>query len=391
MSLLRRELDTSGLGPSWAEWSTGRTTSRPSRASTDKARRRSVIWAAQRLRADLESSLPVDVFRQVGDIAVPTAKPGVLIEPDVVADGQPVTFREWRYSSRQSLDATGNVFGEITAFDGLGLPARIHLIADEDVSCRVSKGRIVEYRFGRSVIDPRRVWHERQHTIAGVPLGLSAVVAASGQINAAANAEQFAVDWFEHGVFPGGILKNEGRVLGRAEAEDAKAHFMSAVRAGEPWTTGRDWTYTAASAKAAEAGFIEQMKYTDVDLARFMGVPANLVDAAVQGSNLTYANLTQNQLHFLVNYMGPAFTRREEAWSRLVPRPRFVKMNTKALLRMDPETQTKDMAAQIDARVLTVTEARALMDREPLTPEQIAEFDRLFGAKNQQPKMGAQA
>src|SRR5690349_22002342 len=42
---------------------------------------------------------------------------------------------------------------------------------------------------------------------------------------------------------------------------------------------------------------------------------------------------------FLVMHLGPVVSRREEALSRLTPGPRFVKLNTDALLRMDPSSR----------------------------------------------------
>jgi hypothetical protein len=77
--------------------------------------------------------------------------------------------------------------------------------------------------------------------------------------------------------------------------------------------------------------------------------------------------------------LGPAVKRREDALSRLSSRPRFVKLNTDALLRMDPATRAQVIKTRIDSRTLAPSEARALDDLPPLTDDQLAEFDRLFG------------
>jgi len=108
------------------------------------------------------------------------------------------------------------------------------------------------------------------------------------------------------------------------------------------------------------------------DVSRFFGVPADLIDAAIAGGpNITYANITQRNLQFLVMHLGPAVVRRENALSQLLPRPRFVKLNSDALLRMDPLTRAQMIQTQIQSRVLAPNEARALDNRKPFTPEQI--------------------
>jgi phage portal protein BeeE len=132
-------------------------------------------------------------------------------------------------------------------------------------------------------------------------------------------------------------------------------------------------------AEHAGADWIAAKQASIGDIARYFDCPSDLIDAAVSGSSVTYANMTQRNLQFLVMSLGPAVKRREDALSRLTSRPRFVKLNTNALLRMDPQTQAAVLKTQIDGRMIAPSEARALYDRMPFTEEQLAEFDRLFG------------
>ena len=64
-----------------------------------------------------------------------------------------------------------------------------------------------------------------------------------------------------------------------------------------------------------------------------------MIGGASGGSSLTYANVTQRNLDFLIMHLGPSVVRRERSLSQLLPRPRFVKLNPSALLRMDDETR----------------------------------------------------
>lgn len=341
------------------------------------ALRNSVVWACQRLRADLVSTMPVDVFKNVGGVRVEQNTPPVLQVPG----GPRVRIMEWLYSSQIDLDGTGNAFGIIVARDGLGLPARIDLVDSDEVTV-IRKNGAIKYRIGSKLYDELDIWHERQFTIAGCPVGLGPIAYAAMSINNHLSAQEFAAQWFSNSTVPGGHLKNTAKVLKRREARNAKASFEASVQAGEIWVSGSDWEYEMLSAKASESAFLEQMNSSNHDIARYMGVPGDLVDLAAEGMSLTYANITQRNLQFLIMNLGPAVARREEAFSYgLLPRPRFVKLNTGALMRMDPKSQLDSFKVAIDSRQMAPSEARALLDRAPFTPEQLAEFAELWPTK----------
>lgn len=349
--------------------------------TTTAARQQSVVWAAQRLRADLISMMPVDVFRKSGTRNVLSSTPSVLQIPTVWADGQPMTIGEWLNASQMDLDAHGNAFGIIRATDGLGKPAQIDLVKIDDVSCTIRDGRIIHYTIAGEKTDPRFVWHERQFTVAGFPLGLSPIAHAAVSIAGSAGAQRFATDWFANGATPSAHLRNtEKTIPDPATASRIKQNFLESMSAGEPFVSGKDWDYTPLAAKAAESGFIEQMQYSDVALTRFFGVPGDVVDVQSSTGNVTYANITQRNMQLLVLNLGGTVKRREDAiTSRILPVGNFAKLNRSAVLAMDPATRAELFKTQIDSRQISPSEARALEDREPFTEEQYTEFDRLFG------------
>ncbi|MET7643040.1 phage portal protein [Streptomyces sp. NPDC005426] len=358
----------------------------------DTAMRHSAVWACLRLRADLVSMMPVDVYRKVNGIQVEVAKPPVLVMPG----GARVGIKEWMYSSQVDLDRSGNVFGIITERsgvigpDGRGLPARIDLVALSDVTVRATGSEITKYVIGGTEYDPWDVWHEKQYTVAGMPLGLSPVAYAAWTIEESLNAQQFARDWFAGGAVPMAELKNTAKTIDKPAAKIAKDEFRAAVSTGDLFVHGNDWEYKPIQAVASQSAFIEARQFGLSDIARYFGCPGDMIDAAVAGSSITYASMTQRNLQFLIMHLGPAVGRREDAFTRnLTPGPRFVKLNTDALLRMDPEARARTIASQITSRTLTPSEARAIDDRPPLTEEQYAEFDRLFGARAATPTTAA--
>jgi HK97 family phage portal protein len=340
----------------------------------ETALRHSAVWACLRLRANLISTLPVDLYRKVGGVQVEVPKPPVLVSPD----GR-VGVQEWLYSSQVDLDRAGNAFGLITARDGLGFPARIELQALSDCSVQIRSGELT-YRICGQTYEPRDVWHERQYTLAGLPVGLSPVAYAAYSIGEYLSVQDFALSWFGNGGVPQAHLKNtQKKTMTPAEAAAVKDRFRAATQSGDMFVTGTDWEYKPIQAETTGADWIEAKKFGVADIARFFDVPGDLIDAEVSTGSITYANVTQRNLQFLTLSLGPAVVRRENALGSLTSRPRYVKFNTGALLRMDPQTRAQTFKTQIEARILAPSEARALEDRQPFTDGQLAEFDRLFG------------
>lgn len=355
---------------------------------TSEARRQSVVWAAQRLRADLISLMPVDVYRPSAGagINVPVATPKVLQTPDEVADGHPQSIGEWIYASQVALDSAGNSFGVIRQVDAFGLPARIELVDPDEVTARVKGRKIVTYWINGERHEPRHIWHERQFVAPGLPIGLSPITHAAMQLSGGLSAQQFAIDWFANGAVPSGVLQNGKKTLNDGESRVIKRRFKASVETGDVLVVGNDWTYSPVQAKASESAFLEQMGYSDLAQTRFFGVPADLVDVHVDASaTINYANITQRNLQLLVMNLGAAIKRREDALSRVVPGNRFVKLNRDAILAMDPKSRAELFEIQIRSRTRTPDQVRAIEDLQPLAEADYSQFDRLWPPRTPSP------
>ncbi|MEV6693376.1 phage portal protein [Micromonospora sp. NPDC051196] len=384
MSLFRRAARAANL-TSPQDLLGDRTRARTSPAVTNEsALRHSAVWACLTLRADLVSTMPVDVYRRVQGVQVEVPKPPVLVTPG----GEQVGIQEWLWASQFDLDRAGNAFGVVLERNGHNLPALIELVSLSDVTVRATGSRITEVRIGKDVYAGDRladIWHERQYTVAGMPLGLSPVAYAAWSLQETLSAQQFALDWFGGSAIPMAELKNTSKKIDKREAQIAKDFYRAAVTNGDLFVHGSDWEYKPIQTVAASSEFLRTREFGLTDVARFFGAPADLIDAAVSTGAITYASITQRNLQFLTLKLGPAVTRRETALSRLVPGARFVKLNRDALLAMDPETRARTIKLRLDSRQLTPDEGRGLDNLPPLTDADLAQFDKVFGAPRTQP------
>lgn len=347
----------------------------------DRAMQYSAVWACLRLRADLMSTFPVDTFRDVNGIALEMSKPPILVDPG----GKGWDFVDWMWASQRDLDSAGNAIGIIEARNGIqtpyypqGLPAVIQLADPRNCSVIWYKGRL-QYRINGKIYNPEDVYHEKQYPLSGSPVGLSPLLNAARTIGEGLSLQQYALDWFRAGGVPKAWMKNTVKRLGDTERDAAKGWYHDTIRNGDLMVTGNDWEYNMIQAEQVGMEWLEGRRFSVTEIARFFGCPADLIDGAVAGQSVTYANMTQRNLQFLIMQLGPAVIRREKELTKLLPQPRYVKLNTDALLRMDPATRQASLRSQLETWQITLDEARGLDNRAPLTQSDIDRMTGIYG------------
>lgn len=353
--------------------------------NSESALRYSAVWACLRLRADLISSFPVQVFRTTAanlpNVLVTT--PPILKHPGGVRRESGLRINEWIYNTQFDLDRAGNTVGVITELNGYGLPARIELVPLPWVSIKVVDNRLEKYFIRGMPFEPEQIWHERQYTVSGYHLGLSPVMYAAWCISENLSIQDFAISWFTTGGIPRAHMKNNTQATITNEQTDTiKARVKESVHSGDVLVTGRDWEYNLISPEQTGMEWIEARRLGPTDIARFFNVPADLIDAAVSGDSITYANIIQRNLQFLTMSLGPMINRREMALNDLLPEPQYMRFNIEELQRMDPSARAEMGVMLINARVMTPDEVRLeYYDRPPLSDEQYAQFARLWPAR----------
>lgn len=344
---------------------------------TDTAFRHSAVWAAVRLRADMVSTLGLYCWKDQPDGSrrrVP--KPTVLTNPA----GNQVTLEEWLFSSQLSLDLRGNAYGKILSRDGFGRPAQIELVHPDNVSVRqTSSGEILYYIKGvqNKAVD---IWHERQFTVPGSVVGLSAIAYAAWTISSGLSAQRFGLDWFRNGAFPSGHLKNIAKSLQAKEAEAVKERFTDSVAQRQPFVSGADWDFKSLTVNPNESQFLETIRASVSDVARFFSVPAEMIGGGQSGSSITYANVEQRSLDFLIFHMDPTLVRRESALSRLVADGTYAQFDRDSLLRTDMLNRFKSYHLGVNGRFLTPDDIRLSEHRPPLTDKDWEQFGKIPSA-----------
>ena len=353
------------------------------RVTQETALRSSAWWAGLRLRANLEAALPVDVYMKAGDgSVVEMTKPDLLEQPmpDGIDGTRGTDIAEHLGASRFDLQRYGNSVGIIRAWSAYGTPLAIELAPMSETSAIVRGTQVRCWRICGEEYAPSQVWHERENLVGGWPIGLNALAYSSWMMSGYLSAQEFVTDWFMNGAAPAGVLRNTvDEDLGDDVIEPAKARFKLATANRDIFVTGAEWEWIPAAMDAQSAGFLEERQASAVDVARYLDIPGDMIEASQSGSSITYANITQRNLQALIMNVGPGLRRRERYWSRYgLPARRYMRFNTRAFLRLDPQTQTQLLLSEVGAGMITPTEYRALQERQPYTADQLDEL-RTFG------------
>jgi HK97 family phage portal protein len=110
-----------------------------------------------------------------------------------------------------------------------------------------------------------------------------------------------------------------------------------------------------------ESQFLETIKANADDVARFF-----FRRPPGEGGQVTYANVEARSLDLLTYTVGPWLVRLERSLSRLRARPRFVKFNADALLRVDLLSRYKAHDIAIRGGFASPDERRRLEDLPPV-------------------------
>jgi phage portal protein BeeE/2'-5' RNA ligase len=148
------------------------------------------------------------------------------------------------------------------------------------------------------------------------------------------------------------------------QSTEMREYLMGVLRRHQPLVLGRDWDFKAVTVPPNEAQFIQAIQLNATQIAALLNLPPDRV-GGVRGDSLTYNTQEQSSLQ-IIDALRPWLVRLESAFFDLLPRRRFVRFDTDALLKTDLKTRTDIYQIWRDIGLVTVDEIRQEMGREPL-------------------------
>lgn len=216
--------------------------------------------------------------------------------------------------------------------------------------------RDIRYMWRGREFTPSQLIHRKFIVLPGMLRGVGPITMARLELQGMAETAAYAQNWRSESGAASAVLSSDN-VLTDVEAETAKQRVMNA-RAGTPLVLGRGLKYQRYTLSPEDMQFIQSRNFDTTQVARMLGIPANLLLASVEGSSLTYQNIEQSWIEFssytLQAYAMPIC----DALSQLVPARQTIEMDWNKARRSDTKSRWEALQLAVEMGLMTIDEAR---------------------------------
>lgn len=362
MSLFRREQRDTSIEQLVETQGYGRTrmTTSGQPVNDERALQLSSVWGCVDLLSTLVSTLPIDEYRKVNGVRRAEPTPTLLDDP--AGDG--TGFEVWSRQLMTSCLLRGNGYGYIHRVGADGWPTQVESLHPDRITWRreLSMGPVESYldnqRIDRWPYGP--LWHLPVYVTPGSPIGMSPIQYAANTIGLGLAAQRYGAGWFNGGGLPVGTLESD-QVIDDTTATALRERLSEVMQPGRPLVLGAGLKFSAIQVNPEDSQFLETISATDDDIARFF-----FRRPPGEGGQVTYANVEARSLDLLTYTLTGWLVPIEKAITRLRPRPRYVKFNADALVRVDLASRYKAHDTAIRSGLNSRNERRELEDYAPI-------------------------
>jgi HK97 family phage portal protein len=202
-------------------------------------------------------------------------------------------------------------------------------------------------------------------------VGISCLHAGRLSLGTALAGERSANRQFRNGAMIAGLVTpaDQEQDLDEDEAKAVKAAVNKTMtgpeHAGDIAVMSKALKFQPWAQASRDAQFLESRVFSVDEVGRWFGVPPHLLGLTEKSSSWGQGIAEQNR--GLARYTLSGWTGRiEQRVSRLVPVGRYAEFDYSAFVRPAPEDEARLLIEQVNAGLLTLNEARAVMNRAPL-------------------------
>jgi HK97 family phage portal protein len=359
-------------------WGTGADIGEPVYAgisvSQEQSLRMTTVYRCVRLISETLAALPADAVRAQGDIREPVPRPASWLS----VPNEESTWFAFAERVFESLAMDGNAFILISARDSLGLPSELWTLNPRQVQVRREAAGPLYFLWAGdqrlSRFGPRTPTGDVLHIRlagGGGSRGLSPLDLARQAIGLGLVTEKFGAKFFAEGQQLSGVIQLPAAEVGKSKEyidlirENWMASHSGSESSHKPGilTGGATWQQLSISPENAQ--FLETRRFQVEEIARLYGVPPHMV-SSVTNSTSWGTGIEQQALGFARFTLLPWIVRFEQAFSQLLPRGQFIRLNQRGLIRADSETEARVITNNVLNGLMSRNEGRSLYDLPPV-------------------------
>ena len=170
---------------------------------------------------------------------------------------------------------------------------------------------------------------------------------------------------------PKGVLSVQG-VLNKEAKERVREEWKRANSFGAVAILDNSLEYKTLGQNLAELDYLQGQEYSLERIASVYRVPSHKLNIL---SNATFSNITQENLSYVTSTLQPIVKNIEEEFSislfteREIKNGYWIEFNIQGLLRSSPEVLISSLETQLRAGLITLDEARGLLNMNPYDEE----------------------
>lgn len=333
----------------------------------------SAVWCATRVISEAVASLPLILYRRLGEGGKEraTAHPlYVLLKDSPNPEMTSFVFREVLQSH---LLLWGNAYAEIER-DGSGRPIALWPIPPNRVQPGRREGQLV-YRVqtdnGQTVeLRPENVLHIPGLGFDGL-VGYSPISLARESLGLTAACERFGSSFFGNAAKPGGVLEYPGQLSDQAR-ENLRKSFeyihSGASNTGRTLILEEGMKFTGTTIPPEDGQFLQTRQFQILEIARWFNLPPHRLKDL---GRATWNNIESENISFIQDTLRPWLIKWEQEVSRklLLPNERrtyFVEHLMDAYLRGDTESRFRVYVAGLNNGIFSINEVREMENKNPV-------------------------
>ena len=320
------------------------------------------VNACVRLLADSVAGLPIDAYRKRGNI-----RESVNPVPSLIADPfSGLTTFEGMWQTVACLALKGESLAVIMSRDRFEFATSILPIHPDcwTVEADRDTGKPV-YKVEGERVPTEDVVHIRRFSLPGELHGLSPIAAARQGIGLGLAAERYGARFFADSANPSSVLETDQDLTEEQALRNQQAWIDSHGGRRRPAMLSGGLKWRPISITPEESQFLQTRSYQRSEIAMLFGIPPHMI-GDTEKSTSWGTGIEQQGIGFvtytLTNWLNPI----ESAFSKLLPRGQYARLNVNALLRGDMKARFDAYVSARNAGWLNVNEIRELEDRAPV-------------------------
>ena len=342
--------------------------------SGDTAMNFSAVFCAVNIIAGTIASLPLHLYRRVGDGGKEPFRDHPLYEVLHNLPNPEMTSYIFRETLEQHLLLWGNAFAEIRR-DRIGRTVELWPWNPAAVRARRSGAGDIYYEVNESGSQTRRVPAVDMLHIPGLGydgrVGYSVLAKARETLGLGLAMEEFQARFYGQGTNVGSVLEHPGRLSDDAHkrlVKDLKEKRAGLSQAHTTMVLEEGMKFVKTGMPLEDAQFLESRVFQISEIARWFNIPPHKLKEL---SRSTYSNIEQQQIEFVQDTIRPWAVRWEQhiAWKLLREDERrllFAEFNLDGLQRGDTKSRMEAYAVMRNVGAINADEIRAKENMNPI-------------------------